>query len=174
VVDTLQTQNGKAAGRSSPNVGRRCPRSARRRGGRYGLLSALALELGNSQTTLPTAVGHDNASARAGGRRRRSSQRPGCNGPDTVKVRQVWCTEPTSHTQTWGKFTMGSLVSYKRPQGFGRVTVKKSGPKPSRWKAGCGESRTSGLERGKGCKALPIATGAKHRPAGFSQAGRRK
>ena len=29
--------------------------------------------------------------------------------------------------------------------------------KPS-WKAGCGESRTSGLERGKGREALPIAT----------------
>jgi hypothetical protein len=54
---------------------------------------------------------------------------------------------------------MGSLMSYKRPQGFGRIPVKKSGPEPSRWKAGCGESRTSGLERRKGCKALPIATG---------------
>src|SRR2546430_17445727 len=53
---------------------------------------------------------------------------------------------------------MGSLMSYKRPQGFGRVTVKKSGLKPSRWKAGCGESRTSGLERGKGWGALPIVT----------------
>jgi hypothetical protein len=42
---------------------------------------------------------------------------------------------------------MGSLMSYKRPQGFGRIPVKKSGPEPSRWKAGCGESRTSGLER---------------------------
>jgi hypothetical protein len=150
VVDTLQAQNGRAEGLSSPNVGRRCPRSARRRGGRYGWLSSLALERGNSQTALPTSVGHGNASVRAGGRRRRSSQRPSCNGPDRVKVRQAWCTETASQTRTWGKFTMGSLMSYKRPQGFGRVTVKKSGLKPSRWKAGCGESRTSGLERGKG------------------------
>ena len=49
---------------------------------------------------------------------------------------------------------MGSHTGYKRPRGFGKVPVKKSGPKdtlkPSRWKAGCGESRTSGLERGKG------------------------
>ena len=158
MVDTLQTQNGMAAGLSTPNMGRRCPQAARRRGGRYGLLSSLALELGNSQTALPTAVGHENASVRAGGRRRRSSQMPGCNGPDRVKVRQAWCTETASQTRTWGKFTMGSLTCYKRPQGFGRVPVKKSGFKPSCWKAGCGESRTSGLERGKGCKALPIAT----------------
>jgi hypothetical protein len=89
VVDTLQAQNGKAEGLSSPNVGRRCPRSARRRGGRYGLLSSLALEWGNSHTALPTSVGHDNASVRAGGWRRRSSQRPGGNGPDRVKVRQA-------------------------------------------------------------------------------------
>jgi hypothetical protein len=33
-------------------------------------------------------VGRENASARTGGRRRRSSQMPGCNGEDTVKVRQ--------------------------------------------------------------------------------------
>ena len=150
MVDTLQAQNGKAEGRSSPNVGRRCPRSARRRGGRYGLLSALALELGNSHTAVPTSVGCENASTRAGGRRRRSSQMPGCNGLDRAKVRQARGTETASQTRTWGKFTMGSLMSYKRPQGFGRVTVKKSGLKPSRWKAGCGESRTSGLERGKG------------------------
>jgi hypothetical protein len=25
---------------------------------------------------------------------------------------------------------MGSLMSYKRPQGFGRIPVKKSGPEP--------------------------------------------
>lgn len=150
MVGTLQAQNGRAEGLSSPNVGRRCPRSARRRGGRYGLLSSLALERGNSHTARPTPVGHENASVRAGGRRRRSSQTPGGNGPDTVKVRQAWCTETTSQTRTWGKFTMGSLMSYKRPHGSGRVPVKESGLEPSRWKAGCGESRTSGLERGKG------------------------
>ena len=99
-------------------------------------------------------VGHDNASARAGGRRRRSSQTLGGNGPDKVKVRQVWGTGTTLQTRTWGKFIMGSLMCYKRPPGISRVPVKKSGLKdtwkPSRWKAGYGESRTSGLERGKG------------------------
>lgn len=158
MVDTLQTQNGKAEGRSGPNVGRRCLRSARHRGGRYGLLSALALELGNSHTAVPISVGCENASTRAGGRRRRSSQTPGCNGLDRAKVRQARGTETALQTRTWGKFTMSSLLSYKRPHGFGRVTVKKSGLKSSRWKAGCVERRTSGLERGKGREALPIAT----------------
>jgi hypothetical protein len=30
------------------------------------------------------------------------------------------------------------------------------------WKAGCGESRTSGVEGGKGRKALPIPTASKN------------
>ena len=147
MVDTLQTQNGMAVGLSTPNMGRRCSPVARRRGGRYGLLSALALELGNSRTALPTSVGCENASTQAGGRRRRSSQMPGCNGPDRAKVRQARGTETALQTRTWGKFTLGSRLSYKRPHSFGRVTVKKSGPKSSRWKAGCVERRTSGLER---------------------------
>lgn len=71
------------------------PNIARRRGGRYGLLSALALELGNPYTAMPTSVGCENASMRAGGRRRRSSQMPGCNGPDRVKARQARCTGTT-------------------------------------------------------------------------------
>jgi hypothetical protein len=53
---------------------------------------------------------------------------------------------------------MGSLLSYKRPQGFGRVTVKKSGLKSSRWKAECVERRPLRLEGGKDCKVLPILT----------------
>src|SRR5919108_6027503 len=147
-----------AVGLSTPNMGRRCSPVARRRGGRYGLLSALALELGNSRTALPTSVGCENASTQAGGRRRRSSQMPGCNSPDKAKVRQARGTETALQTRTWGKFTMSSLLSYKRPHGFGRVTVKKSGLKSSAGKAGCVERRMSGLERGKGREALPIAT----------------
>ncbi len=154
MVETLQTQNGMAAGLSSPNVGRRCSQVARRRGGRYGLLSALALELGNSHTTKPTSVGCENASTRAGGRRRRSSQMPCSNGPDRVKVRQTRCTEPTWQTRTGGRFTMSS-ASYKRPSGERRVPVKASGYKPPSRKAGCVERRTSGLERGKGREVLP-------------------
>ena len=37
----------------------------------------------------PPEVGGENASPWDGGRRRRSSQMPGCNGPDRVKVRQA-------------------------------------------------------------------------------------
>jgi len=53
---------------------------------------------------------------------------------------------------------MGSLLSYKRPQGFGRVTVKKSGLKSSRWKAECVARRPLRLEGGKDCKVLHILT----------------
>jgi len=115
VAETLQTQNGMAEGRSSPNVGRRCPRSARRRGGHYGSLLSLALELGNSHTATPTGVGSENARMRKGGRRRRSSPMLRCNDGDTVKVRQVWCTGTASHTRTWGMFIMGSLELQATP-----------------------------------------------------------
>ena len=49
-----RAKNGLAEGLSRPNVGRRCSHAARRRGGRYGLLSSLAVELGNSHTASPT------------------------------------------------------------------------------------------------------------------------
>jgi hypothetical protein len=45
-------------------------------------------ELGNSNAVCPTAVGREHASVRTGGRRRRSSPTPRCNGEDMVKVRQ--------------------------------------------------------------------------------------
>ena len=64
------------------------PNTTRRRAGTYGTLAALAVELGNSKPVAPPGGGRDNASVRVGGRRRRSSQRPGCNGRDRVKVRQ--------------------------------------------------------------------------------------
>jgi hypothetical protein len=50
--------------------------------------TSLMVELGNSNAVCPTAVGRDNASVRTGGRRRRSSPTPRCNGEDMVKVRQ--------------------------------------------------------------------------------------
>jgi len=159
VAETLQTQHGMAEGLSSPHVDRRCPRSARRRGGRYGSLSALALELGNSHAASPTAVGHENASVRTGGRRRRSSQMPRGNAGDRAKVRQVWCTETAWQTQTWDMFTRGS-GSYKRSHGLGRVPAKMSGLKPSHWKARCAEKRPPSLGGGKGLEALPILTGS--------------
>jgi len=61
-------------------------------------------------------VGHDNASVREGGRRRRSSQMPRCHDGDRVKVRQAWCTETASETRTWGMFTKGSLCATSDPR----------------------------------------------------------
>ena len=52
---------------------------------------------------------------------------------------------------------MSSLV-LQATHDYGKLTVKESSRELSHWKAGCGESRTSGLGRGKGCKALPIVT----------------
>src|SRR6266704_699613 len=81
----------------------------RRRGGSYGWLYVCCAGTGELPHRSTYVVGHENASVREGGRRRRSSQRPVCNGLDTVKVRQAWCTGPTEHTRTWGMFTKGSL-----------------------------------------------------------------
>ena len=64
------------------------PDTARRRAGTYRTRLAPVVELGNSKTVLTSLGGRDNASVRDGGRRRRSSQRPDCNGRDRVKVRQ--------------------------------------------------------------------------------------
>ena len=130
----------------------------RRRGGSYGLLYVCCAGTGELPHRSTYVVGHENASVREGGRRQRRSQTPRCNDGDTVKVCQAWCTETASYTRTWGPFTMGRLLSDKRPHGFGRVPVKKSGPKPLRWQAECVERRPLRLEGGKDCKVLPILT----------------
>ena len=57
-----------------------------------------------------------------------------------------------------GYVDKGEPLSDKRPQGFGRVPVKKSGLNPLRWKAECVERRPLRLEGGKDCKVLPILT----------------
>jgi len=64
------------------------PDTTRRRAGTYGTLVAPAVELGNATPVLPPVGGRENARVRAGGRRRRSSQRPRGKGVDRVKVRQ--------------------------------------------------------------------------------------
>src|SRR6266446_2175211 len=74
-----------------------------------GCCMSVVLELGNSHTASPTMGGHENASVREGGRRRRRSLRLGCHGLDTGKVRQAWWTETASQTRTWGTLTRGSL-----------------------------------------------------------------
>ena len=55
------------------------------------------MEPGNSYTALLTLVGRENVSVSEGGRRRRSSPMPGCNGPDMVKVRQAGSTRNWSY-----------------------------------------------------------------------------
>ena len=134
------------------------PLCTRRRGGRDGALASLVLALGHSHTASPPLGGHEHAKVRAGGRRRRRRQTPRGNDGDRVQVRQAWWTETASDTRTWGMFTRGSLLSDKRPQGCGRVPVKQSGCKPSRWTAACVERRPRRLEGGKDCKVLPILT----------------
>jgi len=116
VAETPQRQQGRAEGLRSPHGGRRCPPSARRRGGRYGWRSSLAVALGNSHTACPTSGGHDHARVRAGGRRRRRSQRPRWNDGERVQVRQAWGTETASATRTWGLLTTGSLCATSDPR----------------------------------------------------------
>ena len=89
VAATPQTQNGMVPGLSSPNVDKHCPQGTRRRGGSYGSLASVVLELGNSPLAVPPSVGHDNASVREGGRRQRRSQTPRGNDEDTVTVCQA-------------------------------------------------------------------------------------
>src|SRR2546430_4714876 len=85
------------------------PVGTRRRGGSYGSFGRLLCWNWGTPTPLePTVVGHENASVREGGRRWRSSQTPECNAVDTVKDHQVWCTETTEQTRTWGMFPMGT------------------------------------------------------------------
>ena len=65
------------------------PKPTRRKAGRYGTLETyLGSELGNSETARPAKARREKASVLDGGRRRRSSQMPSCNGVDKVKVRQ--------------------------------------------------------------------------------------
>ena len=89
-VKLVETPDPKGDGGwcARPPLAHVVPNTTRRRAGTYGILSAPAVELGNSTPVVPTLVGRENASVRDGGRRRRSSQRPGGNGRDRVKVRQ--------------------------------------------------------------------------------------
>ena len=89
-VKLVETPDPKGDGGwcARPPLAHGVPDTTRRRAGTYGTLAALAVELGNSNTVSPPCGGRENASVRAGGRRRRSSQRPRCNGGDRVKVRQ--------------------------------------------------------------------------------------
>ena len=74
----------------------------------------------------PYGVGHDNARVREGGRRRRNSHIPRCNGGDRVQVRQAWWTEPASDTRTWGRFPRGSLGATSAPMALGGALCSRA------------------------------------------------
>src|SRR2546428_6093771 len=85
------------------------PVGTRRRGGSYGSFGRLLCWNWGTPTPLePTVVGHENASVREGGRRRRSSQTPERNAVDTVKDHQVCGTETHEQAATCSLFAMVS------------------------------------------------------------------
>jgi hypothetical protein len=133
------------------------PLGTRRRGGRYGLRFVCCAGTGERPHRFTYVVGHENARVREGGRRRRSSQRPGCNGLDTVQVRQAWCPEPTEHTRTWGRFTKGSLCATSDLMALAgslhrRAVSNHHAGKRSALK-GCAVSRTDGMATSGGRSA---------------------
>ena len=164
----------------------RCPQDHPACSRQLKVLSSLVSELGKSTRLslhLDTnqACRRENASGRCGRRRRRSSQMISCNGIYRAKVRQGNDNDvtgrmvngmpavaskqgPTDHTgkaDLSGTMQCGLLV---RPW-----DTKMSGLLPRSsvvvtWKAGCGESRTSGLEWGKDREVLPITTGVAATP----------
>jgi len=114
-------------------------------------------ELGNSHTTLPS-YGRETASVRRGGRRRRSSRMPGCNGQDRVKVRQGKPTQrQTNGWRTECRWREASISPPGAPFDRQRSIRPWQVGRPN-WKAACREIGLRGLERGKDRKVLPIAT----------------
>jgi hypothetical protein len=159
----------------------RCPQDHPAWSRQLKVRSSFTSELGKStRSSLHLSTNPDcrreNASGRCGRRKRRSNQMISCNGIYKVKVRQgnnhdvtermvkgmpavaskQGPTDPTGKADLSGAMQHGLLV---RPW-----DTKMSGLLPRSsvvvtWKAGCGESRTSGLEWGKDREVLPITTG---------------
>ena len=159
----------------------RCPQDHPAWSRQLKVLSSLASELGKSTRSslhLDTnqASSRENASGRCGRRRRRSSQRISCNGMYTVKARQgnnhdvaermvngvpavaskQGPTDLTGKADLSGAMSRGLLV---RPWDTNMSGLLPRSSVVVTWKAGCGESRTSGLEWGKDREVLPITTG---------------
>jgi hypothetical protein len=174
-------QKGMAVGMRDPPPKLRCPQDRPAWSRQLKVLSSFALELGNSTRSslhLDTnqACRRENASGCCGRRRRRSSQTISCNGRSRAKVRQgnnngvtgrmvngmpavaskQGLTDLTGKADLSGAMSCGPLVRPWDTQMSGLL------PRSSvvvTWKAGCGESRTSGLEWGKDREVLPITTG---------------
>ena len=147
---------------------------ARRKAGSYGLLSLLDGKSGNAHIAIGRKS-RENASGRESGRRRRSNQMLFCNGGDRVKVRQgrLKRTEDQQVSQRKqmteevmgpcspakrGPHTTGCAVLRLVRSGMGVPLACSLPVAELNWKAGCVERHLSGLERGKGCEALPIVT----------------
>jgi hypothetical protein len=97
-------------------------------------------------------TGRENASVRAGGRRRRSSPTPACNGWDMVKVRQERGDRKTTGLCIHGEVRQGLFLN--------RPWTRKGGGMVNRyvaalWKAGCGGNSHVRFGGRKGCKAQP-------------------
>ena len=185
---------GKVAGVRDPPPKPRCPQDHPAWSRQLKVRSSLASELGRSTRSslhLDTnqARRREHASGRCGRRRRRSSQTRSCNGISRAKVRQgsnhdvtdrmvkgmpavaskQGPTDLTGKADLSGAMSCGPLV---RPW-----DTKMSGLLPRSsvvvtWKAGCGESRTSGLEWGKDREVLPITTGEVARLPRYPTTGR--
>ena len=129
-----------------------------------GDLAWLPGELGNSNPVVPTLVGRENASVRAGGRRRRSSQPPSGNGRDRVKVRQgklnkMIVNRGSEESRCWQLYCWCTWRS-------SRLLCPTRVVRPN-WKAECVERRPLRLEGGKDCKVLPILTWVGVSPPGY-------
>ena len=150
---THPTHNGTAVGVTDSPPAHVVPDTARRAGGSYGFRQSLPVELGNSDTVLPTPVGRENASVRDGGRRRRRSQMPRGHGADRVKVRQGTPVKKGSKRMQRGKQMTVLRDWCASPSATTHLPFRS--PQANR-KAECGESRPLRLEGGKDCKVLPI------------------
>ena len=146
---------GKAVGVTASTPAHVVPDTARRPGGSYGFRPSLPVELGNSDTVVPTRVGRKNASVRDGGRRRRSSQTLCCNGMDRVKVRQGKPVKKGSQRIQRGKQMTVLRDWCASPSATANLPFRSP---QANWKAECVERRPLRLEGGKDCKVLPILT----------------
>ena len=168
------------AGVRDPPPKPRCPQDHPAWSRQLKVLSSLASELGNSTRSFlhldnNPACRRENASGHCGRRRRRSSQMISCNGISRAKVRQGNNNDvtrrmvngmpavaskrgPTDHT---GKADVRGHATWflVRPWDIRRSGLLPRSSVVVTWKAGCGESRTSGLEWGKDREVLPITTG---------------
>ena len=140
----------------------RCSKSLRSIAGRYGALETSSiLELGSSSPTVPRQ--RTRAWQRVGRRTEAASSphaRVPCPGhgkglPGEGGSRARLPLEPQG-----GAMRAVPVLPLQLRQERARSRHR---PSPVLWKTGCGANRLSGVDRGKGRKALPIGTGERQR-----------